>query len=144
MLRRSPSGNHPLACRLKASILADSGSPRDLVEARELLDRLDKITLRVDPTLANLNARIMVGSGLWALVDDEFNTVIKTQARIQPKTSALAVGFLAGVLSAPPTVERAEWVAARALWVSSDDPQSAGARLLRFEALYQPRSVGDR
>ena len=114
---------HPLACRLKASILVDSGSPRDLVQARELLDRLDKVFLRVDPLLASLNARIMVGSGLWVLLDDEFNAVVETQARLKSKTSKPAVGFLAGVLSAPPTVERAEWVEKRARQVMQDDPQ---------------------
>ena len=128
---------HPLACRLKASILVDSGSPRDLVQARELLDRLDKVLLRVDPILASLNARIMVGSGLWVLVDDEFKAVVETQARLQPKTSAPSVGFLAGVLSAPPTVERADWVEKRARGVMRDDSQSAGARLLRFKALHR-------
>jgi len=128
---------HPLACRLKASILVDSGSPRDLIEARELLDRLDKLSIRVNPALAYLNARIMVGSGLWVLVEDEFNKVLETQARIQPKTSVPAVGFLSGLLGDSPTVERAEWVAAQSKRVMQDDPQSAEARLLRFDALYQ-------
>ncbi len=129
--------NHPMACRLKAEVLANSGTPRDLVEARELLDRVDKIYLRGMPMLAYLNARIMVGSGLWVLVEDEFNQVLETQARIQPKTSLPAVGFLEGVLNAPSTVERTEWVAAQAARVMSDDPHSAAARLLRFLALYQ-------
>jgi len=86
---------------------------------------------------ASLNARIMVGSGLWVLVEDEFNAVLETQARLRPKSSAPAVGFLSGVLSAPPAVEQAEWVAAQAARVMSNDPQSAAARLIRFLACYQ-------
>ena len=129
--------NHPLACRLKASILVESGSSRDLLEARDLLDRLGEIARRADPEVAHLNARIMVGSGLWVLVEDEFSKVLEMQARIQPKTSMPAVGFLSGVLSAPPTVERAEWVAERASRLMTADSQSAGARLIRFKALYR-------
>ena len=130
-------GDHALACRLKASILTNSGTPRDFVEARDLLNRLNKTRLRVDPTFANLNARIMVGSGLWVLIEDEFNAVLETQSRLRPKSSAPAVGFLSGVLSAPPAVERAEWVAAQAARVMTADSQSAAARLLRFLASYR-------
>ena len=129
--------DHPQACRLKASILVDSGTPRDLVEARELLDRIDKIDLRGKPTLAYLNARIMVGSGLWVLVEDEFNKVLETQAQLRPQSSAPSVGFLQGVLNASPSAEQTEWVAAQAARVMSNDPQSANTRLLRFQALYQ-------
>jgi tetratricopeptide (TPR) repeat protein len=129
--------DHALACRLKASILVDSGSTSDLISAGDLIGRLGELAPRVDPGLAQINARIMVGRGAWVLVEDEFNKVLETRPKLQSKSSMAAVGFLLGVLGAPPDVERAEWVAARAARVTIDDPQSAGARLVRFEALYR-------
>jgi tetratricopeptide (TPR) repeat protein len=129
--------DHLLACRVKASILVESGTSRDFLEARDLLARLGELARRAIPEIAYLNARIMVGSGLWVLVEDEFKKVLETQARIQPKTTAPAIAFLLGVLSAPPSVERSEWVAARAQRVMQDEPQSGEARLLQFDALYQ-------
>ena len=79
----------------------------------------------------------MIAEGLWTLVEDEFNEVVAAQSRLKPKTSAPAIGFILGVLSAPPDRERAEWVAARAASVAARDPHSPAARLLRFEALYR-------
>jgi tetratricopeptide (TPR) repeat protein len=126
----------PPACRIVVRILVESGSPPELVQARELLARLGEPALRTDPELAFLHARVLAET-LWVLRDDEFDAVLAAQDRLKPRTSVPSVLFLDGVLSAPAAAERAEWVAARAAQVLARDPEAPGAGLVRFAALYR-------
>jgi hypothetical protein len=129
--------DHPTACQIAASIRVQSGDPLQVIQARDLISRLGETALRTNPSLASLNAQVMVETGLWVLVEDEYKKVLDAQSQLKQKTSGPAVAFLYGVFSAPPDRERAEWVAARAARVMVDDPSSTTARLLRFEALYR-------
>ena len=90
----------PTACQIAASILVQSGEPLQVIQARDLLSRLGETGVRINPALASLNVRIMVETGLWVLIEDEYKKVIEAQASLKTKTSQPAVGFLLGVFSA--------------------------------------------
>jgi hypothetical protein len=96
---------HPWACAAEARVRVRAG---DFGAARDALALLGDAVFR-DPELARLRARVLVGSGRWAARDAEFG-----KFRGEP-----AVGFLRGVLDAPPDAGRAAWVADRALGVGA-------------------------
>ena len=85
----------------------------EFLKARESLAPLGE-AVRTDPALVRLHARVLVGSGLWVLCDDEFQKVLDAAAKLKAKTSAPAVAFLLGVIDVPADAERAAWVAAKA------------------------------
>src|SRR5262249_27625458 len=109
----------------------------DAVRAREVLTTLGEAALRTNPGLARLNARALVGSGLWVLVDGEFKAVVEAQAALRQKSSAPAMGFLLGVFDAEPNVERTEWVVAQVTRVLAEDPNAPTGRRLQAEALFR-------
>ncbi|MCE9568204.1 MAG: tetratricopeptide repeat protein [Planctomycetes bacterium] len=126
--------NDPWACATLARILVRNGK---FIEAREALAPLGATTILLSPTLTRLHARILVGSGLWILHDDEYKKVTDAQAKLKVKSSIPSVAFLQGVLDASPDVERAAWVAARAELILAADPNASGAALARAEALHR-------
>ena len=107
----------------------------DYIGARESLLPLGMPALRMQPPLVQLHARVLAET-LWILIDDEFNAVRAEEAKLKQKSSTPSVAFLMGVLNATPTVERAEWVVARAGEVLADDPSATIARRIRL-SLYR-------
>lgn len=129
--------DHPIACQTAAWILVRSGSPIEFTQAREVLGRLGEEAPRTSATLAWLQARVLIGTGLTVLLDDEFQKVLEAQAKLRPKTVAPALGMLLGVLDAEPDLARTEWVARKAGQLLADDPDLAAARRLRAAALFR-------
>ena len=134
---RAVRPDHPWACATEARLWVRAGTPADFARARQALEPLGEAALRTNPGLAWLNARVMVGTGLWVLADDEFRAALDAGAKLKPKTAAAAVAFLRGVFDAPPDADRAGWVAARAAAVPAEDPAAPAARRLRADALYR-------
>jgi tetratricopeptide (TPR) repeat protein len=130
---RAVQRDHPVACQIEAWLLIRTGK---FVQARESLLALGEPALRTHFGPAQLHGRVMAET-LWVLIDDEFNAVLEAQAKLKPKTSLPAVGFLRGVFSADPDAKRAEWVAAQAARVLVNDPDAPLARRLRADALYR-------
>ncbi|MBA4189670.1 MAG: hypothetical protein C0467_16925 [Planctomycetaceae bacterium] len=131
---RAIQPNNPWACATQARILVRSGK---FLEAREALAALAESAILLNPALTRVHARILVGSGLWILRDEEFKKVTEAQSKFKSKSSLPAVAFLLGVLDAPPNAERAAWVAAMAELILSQYPGASGAALARAEALYR-------
>ncbi|MBA4064148.1 MAG: hypothetical protein C0501_10630 [Isosphaera sp.] len=103
---REVDPGHRWACAAEARVRVRAG---DFRAARDALAALGDAAL-LDPDLARLHARVVVGSGRWAARDEEFGRL-----RGDP-----AVGFLLGVLDAPPDADRSAWVADRAGRLSAD------------------------
>src|SRR5262249_28303868 len=125
--------DYPDACQIEAVVRIRNG---DYALARAALLPIGETTLRTRFDLTKLYAQAMTET-LWLLIDDEFNAVLEAQAKLKPKTSGPAIGFLWGVLEAAPTKERAEWVASHAARVLADDPNAPLVRQIRALALYR-------
>ncbi len=134
MKAREITPNNPRACSTEARLWIDRG---EFFKAREALTPLGETALLTNPSLVQLHARIMVGCGLWILIDDEFKKVTEAQAKLKAKTSVLAVAFVLGVFDAPPNTERAAWVAAKAELILAGDTTAPLAAHLRALSLYR-------
>ncbi|MFO0825248.1 MAG: hypothetical protein U0792_19365 [Gemmataceae bacterium] len=131
-MARANQADHPWACTTEARIHVHTGN---FLAAREALAPLGETRLLVNPPLTRLHARILVGSGLWVLREDEFKKVTEAQAKLKPKTSLPAVAFLLGVLDAPPDAERSAWVGAKAELVLANDTNAPGVARVKAEAM---------
>jgi Flp pilus assembly protein TadD len=129
---REIAPNHPWACVTESELWI---ARENFLKARESLAALGEPAIFTNPRAVRLHARILVGSGLWVLINDEYKKVADAQARLKTRTSVLAVAFLFGVLEAPPNAERAAWVAAKAELVLAADPEARGAAFLRADSL---------
>ncbi|WP_439622294.1 tetratricopeptide repeat protein [Gemmata sp.] len=127
---RAADPRHPWACGTEARIHARAGN---FFDAREALAALGEPAVLASPALVRLHARVIVGTGLWLLRDDEF----KKAAAAPGKNRAAAVAFLRGVLDAPPDADRSAWVAATAELVLATDPDAGGAAAARADALFR-------
>lgn len=127
---RAADPRHPWACGTEARIHARGGN---FFDAREALAALGEPAVFASPAATRLHARVLVGTGLWLLRDDEF----KKAAAAPGKGKAAAVAFLLGVLDAPPDADRSAWVAANAELVLASDPDAGGAAAARAEALFR-------
>jgi predicted Zn-dependent protease len=126
-MARAVRPDYPPARAIEAAVWVRAG---EFFRAREALAPLGE-AVRTDPALVRLHARVLVGSGLWVTLDDEFQKV-----REQSKSRG-AVAFLLGVHDAPPDAARAAWVAAKAEFVPANDPAATLAARLRAESLYR-------
>ena len=131
---RAIQPNHPWACLTEARLRVRA---EQYLAASEALAPLGEAALLTNPAVTRLRGRILIGSGLWVIRAEEFQKILDAQAKSRVKTAAPAVGYLLGILEAPPNAERAAWVAAQAELLLSTYPDTPVAAQLRAEALFR-------
>jgi len=124
--------NHPWACATEAQLWVRAGN---FVKAREALTPLGEPALRSTPLLIRLNARTLMGCGLFVLLENEFQAVAAAQAKLKPPTRSLVMALLLGVFDSEPTREQTQWVIDKVTQVLAEDPTVPGGRRLQAEAL---------
>jgi predicted Zn-dependent protease len=125
---------HPWACATAARLLVRAGK---FFDAREALAPVGEHVVLANPNLARLHARILVGSGLWVVRDDEFRKVLTARTKTNPASAAAPAGFLAGVLDAPRDAGRAAWVAGQAELLLASEPDAPLVGRVKAEALFR-------
>lgn len=124
--------NHPWACATEAQLWVRAGN---FAKARDALAALGETMVRRSPLLIRLNARVLMGSGLFQQLETELQAVAAIQAQRKPPTSELVMALLLGVFDSEPTIEQTQWLITKVAQVLADDPSAPGGRRLQAEAL---------